>query len=339
MKAAVYEGGQRFTVRDIPTPAPGPGQVLVRVHRSAICGTDVHAFMYDIAPAGSVFGHEIAGEIVAVGPGVERLQIGQRVVAGGGDPPPGFESPMRSNPRYNYRTMGFRASTSGGYAEYQVLPDWRPSVIPDGVSYDAASLTEPCSVAVRAVRRSAIALGDSVAVLGAGPIGMLTMQAARAAGAGRVFVSEPAPGRAAAARDLGASEVLDPREEDVVARLVELTGGRGVDVTIDCAGLGTTLNQAFDSTRPGGQVVLVAVPWEPLSIEPVDWMAREIDMRVSFASQPEDWRIALAMLADGRISTAPLMQESSLIRIEQIQQAFEALTAPSSELQVVIDLA
>lgn len=338
MKAAVYQGARRFEVTEIPTPEPGPGQVLVRVNHSAICGTDVHAFMYDIAPAGSVIGHEIAGVIAAVGPGVERWQVGQRVVAGGGERPGGVTGLVDANPRYNYRTMGFAGGTNGGYAEYQLLADWRPTPIPDSVPDAAAALTEPCSVAVQAVRKSAVRLGDTVAVIGAGPIGLLTMQAARAAGAARVFVSEPAPARAEAARKLGAAAVVNPREEDPVARLVELSGGRGPDVIFDCAGIGATLNQAFDSTRPAGQVVLVAVPWEPLPLEPADWMAREVEFRTSFASDPVDWRIALDLIASGRISADALMSEASFIELEQIQEAFESLMQPSTQLQVVIRL-
>jgi len=338
MKAAVYQGAQRFEVKDIPRPEPRDGQVLVRITRSAICGTDVHAFMYDIAPAGSVFGHEIAGVIEAVGPGVDRLSVGQRVVAGGGDPPRGMPSPMRDDPRYNYRTMGFGDSVNGGYAEYQLLPEWRPTLIPDSVPDEVATLTEPCSVAVHAVRRSAINLGDTVAILGAGPIGMFCIQAALEAGATRVLVSEPAPARAAAALALGAAAVVNPREEDTVARLVELTGGVGPDVTFDCAGLGGTLDQAFDATRRAGQVMLVAVPWEPLTIGPADWMAREVDFRTSFASYPEDWRIALDLFASGRVTTKPLLSEASFIELDDIQQAFEGLMQPSSQLQVVIRL-
>ena len=338
MKAAVYQGAQTFEVTDLPTPEPGPGQVLVKVNRSAICGTDVHAFMYDIAPPGSVIGHEIAGVVAKVGPEVTRLSEGQRVVAGGGDHPDGLPPPMRANPRFNYRTMGFAGGVTGGYAEYQILPEWRPTLIPDNVPDEVAALTEPCSVAVHAVRRSTVKLGDTVAVLGAGPIGMLVVQAVRAAGATRVLVSEPAPARAEAALALGADAVVNPREEDVVERLVELSDGLGPSVVFDCAGFKDTLNQAFDSTRRDGQVVLVAVPWEPLPIEPVDWMAREINFRVSFASQPEDWRIALELLSSGRISADALMSEASFIDLDDIQEAFEGLMTPSSQLQVVINL-
>ena len=332
MKAAIYMGGQQFEVQEIDTPEPRAGQLLVKVNKSAICGTDVHAFMYDLTPVGSVLGHEIAGSVAKVGPGVTSWEVGQRVVAGGGEhpnrPPP--------HPRYNYRTMGFASSATGGYAEYQLMTEWTAMAIPDNVPDEVASLTEPASVAVHAVRRSALRLGDTVAVLGAGPIGMLCLQSALAAGAGRVIVSEPAPARTAAAKALGADTVINPLEEDVVERLVNLTGGIGPDVMFDCAGFGKTLDNALDATRRDGQVVLVAVSWDPVPLEPADWMAREVDLRVSFASRPEDWRIALNMLSTGKISGEALVTDTSIIALDDIQAAFEGLMKPSSQLQVVI---
>ena len=184
MKAAVYRSKQLFEVTDIPKPEPGPGEVLVKVNQSAICGTDVHAFMYDIAPPGSVLGHEFAGVIAATGKGVTRWKEGDRVIGGGGEWPTGKEPPTKIHPRYNYRKMGFSANTrTRGYAEYTVLEDWAPLPIPDSVPDEAAALTDPCAVAVHAVRRSSVKLGDSVGVIGAGPIGLLAIQAARAAGA------------------------------------------------------------------------------------------------------------------------------------------------------------
>ena len=336
MKAAVYHPKQRFEVKELPTPQPGPGEVLIKVNRSAICGTDVHAFMYDLAPDGSVLGHEFAGTIAAVGNGVHRWKPGDRVIGGGGEYPIGKEPPVRAHPRYNYRTMGFTNTRSRGYAEYTILEEWAPLPIPDGVPDEAACLTEPCSVAVHAVRKSALRLGDTVGVIGAGPIGLLVTQAALAAGAGRVLVAEPAPGRAAAARSLGADSVIDPFEQDTVEQMVALTGGRGPDVMFDCAGLKNTLQQAFDSVKRAGQVVLVAVPWEPLPLLPAEWMAREIDFRSSWGGLPEDWRISLDLMRQGKISAQALMSDTSFITLDEIQPTFEALMKPTTQLQVVI---
>ena len=107
MKAAIYQGKQRIVVEDIPTPEPGPNEVLVKIDYSAICGTDVHAFLYDIAPPGSVLGHEFSGHVVAVGQNVTKWKDGDRIICGGGTPPPGMEAPLRRQSQYNYRLEGF----------------------------------------------------------------------------------------------------------------------------------------------------------------------------------------------------------------------------------------
>ena len=174
MKAAVYKGEQRLEVEEVPTPTAGPGQVLIKVRYCAICGTDVHAFMYDVAPPGTVMGHEYCGTVTEVGDGVDRWNVGDRVVGGGGSPPPGVLTGTRVHPRFNYRTMGFpQNGRLRAYAEYVLLEDWEPVPIPDGVSDEEATLCEPCAVTVHAVRLSEIKLGDSVLIMGAGPIGLL----------------------------------------------------------------------------------------------------------------------------------------------------------------------
>lgn len=336
MKAAVYKGKQQLAVEEIPTPDPGPGQVLVKVLYSAICGTDVHAFLYDIPPSGTVMGHEFSGNVVKVGRGVSAWHEGDRVVSGIGDPPPGLGPGFTHDARFNYRLMGFAGGKLRGYAEYVVMEEWEATKIPEGLDDRTAALSEPCSVAVRAVRLSDLRLGDSVAVLGAGPIGMLTLQTAKAAGADMVYVSEPTRARTRAALLLGADAVVDPTTENVVNRMESLNGGKGPDVVFDCAGVGSTLDQAFNMVRKQGQVVLVAVPWEPIPVLPVDWMAREVKLQTTFGSRIEDQRISLDLLRSGKVSIEPMLSEAEFISLEDIQQAFEALVKPSSQLQMVV---
>ena len=339
MKAAVYKGEQVLQVEEIPDPVPGPGQVVMRVKYSAICGTDVHAFMYDLAPPGTVMGHEFMGTIVDAGEGVTRLKAGDRVIGGGGHPPPSAPLSVRANPRFNYRTMGIQVNARQlGYAEYVMMEEWEPTPVPDDVTDEQASLCEPCAVTVHAVRLSDIKLGDAVMVLGAGPIGLLCMQTARAAGATTVIVSEPAPGRAEAARRLGADAVLNPLEGDLEARVLELTGGRGPQVIFECASAPSTLDQALELTARGGQVVMVAIAWEPTAVMPSNWMAREVRMQASFGTQPQDWPIALELMRTGRVSVDHMLNSTNFVPLEGIQDAFEALCRPTTELQMVVQL-
>lgn len=336
MRAAVYKGSQQFAIEEMPDPVPGPGQVVIDVKYCAICGTDVHHFMYDVAPAGTVMGHEYSGVVSAVGDGVSRWRTGDRVVGGGGEPPPG-RAPVRGE-RTNYRLDSAAAPTSRvrAYAEKVLLEEWEPVAVPAGVTDEEAAMCEPCAVAVRAVRLSQMKLGDSVAVLGAGPIGLLTMQAARAAGASRVAVSEPAPARAEAARKLGADAVINPLEEDAEARVVELMDGVGPDVVFECAAAKGTLDQALNMVRRGGQVVLVAIIWERTPVLPPDWMAREVKLQTSFGTQPRDWRIALDLIRSGKVTMEPMTSEASYLPLEGIQDAFEALCNPSNQVQMVV---
>ncbi|NQW17716.1 MAG: zinc-binding dehydrogenase [Chloroflexi bacterium] len=338
MRAAVYQGGQRFSIDELPTPSPEPGQVLIKVNMCAICGTDVHAFLYDIAPPGTVLGHEYCGVIVEVGSEITRWKVGDRVIGGGGEPPAGSEPAVRAEPRFNYRTMGFPEGSIRGYAEYIAMDEWQPLAVPDGVPDEAAAMCEPSAVAVHAVRKSRVRVGDSVGVIGAGPIGLLVAQVARAAGASKVMISEPTPGRKAAAMSIGCDAVFDPTEQDVEREMVAMTNGLGPDVVFDCAGIKGTLDQAFNIVRRAGEVVLVAVPWEEMPVRAVDWMARETEFKASWGSLPSEWPVALNMMAKGQLSMASLILEQSYVPLEGIQAAFEALVKPSSQVQMVVRL-
>ena len=336
MKAAVYKGNQRFEIEEIPTPTAGPYQVVVKVHFCAVCGTDVHAFLYDVAPPGTVLGHEFAGDVVEVGSAVTKWKVGDRVIGGGGDPPAGQEPLTRTHPRYNYRMMGFPEGSIRGYAEFVMMEEWQPILIPDGITDEEAAMCEPTAVAIHAVRNSDLKLGDSVGILGAGPIGLLTLQAANAAGASAVYVSEPAPERGRVALELGADAVINPLEQDLQTEIDALTEGRGPNIVFDCAGFPSTLDQAFNIVRHTGQVVLVAVPWEELPLRPVDWMAREISFKASWGSLPGDWHRAIRLMVSGKLNVKPLIGDVESIPLEGMQEAFEGLTKPSNQLQVVV---
>jgi (R,R)-butanediol dehydrogenase / meso-butanediol dehydrogenase / diacetyl reductase len=336
MRAAVYEGKQRFSIKDLPMPRPGPNQVLIRVGMCAICGTDVHAFLFDIAPPGTVLGHEYCGVIEEIGADVTRWRTGQRVIGGGGEPPPGQETAVRSAPRFNYRTMGFPEGSVRGYAEYIAMDEWQPIAVPDTVPDEAAAMCEPSAVAVHAIRRSRVRVGDSVGVIGAGPIGLLVSQVARAAGASLVMVSEPTPGRKTAAQRVGCDAVFDPSEQDVEGEMVALTGGIGPDVVFDCAGIKGTLDQAFNIVRRAGEVVLVAVPWEQTPLLPVDWMARETEFKASWGSVPSDWGMALTLMERGQLSVEPLVAADSFVPLDGIQAAFESLGQPTTQVQMIV---
>ena len=335
MKAAVTRGTQQIQVEDVPTPEPGSNQVLVKIKYSAICGSDVHRFQYGMMNSGSIMGHEYIGEVVQLGSDVTLLNEGDRVVSGGGESPEGVPA-RTAGDRYSARTMGLKAPPQGGFAEYIVLDEWRPLVIPKNVSDELAVLAEPASIAVHAVRTSKFSIGDSVVVMGAGPIGLLTMQVLNAAGAGAVYVSEPATARADAARVLGATIVMNPTEEDVVSKILEISGGPGVPIAFDAAAAQPTLQQGLEMVRRGGQVLVVSMAWENVDLLTVEWIGREVEMKASYGSQPIDWRTVLNLMERGLLSEQAMVTDESFIGFDEMQSSMERLMKPDEHVQLVL---
>ena len=338
MKAAVFKGKGSLAVEEVPTPTVGPGQVLVKVKYCAICGSDVHrGFIFGMMTPGTVMGHEYCGTIAQVGEGVTQWKVGDRVVGGGGTPAPGAFPRLSATARYSARQLGFMASgTMGGFAEYVLIDAWRPLPIPTGVSDEAAALAEPCTVAVHAVRLSQIKLGDSVAVIGAGPIGLFVLQCARAAGATRVYVSEPAPARVRAALELGADQVLDPTQVNVVEEMLKLTEGLGPDLVFECAGAPSTLQQALEMVRRSGRVIMVSLAWEETPTLPVEWVGREVELKCSYGATPQEWRTSLELMRQGKVRVEPMIGPNDYVSLANIQQAFEALVRPSDHIQIMV---
>ena len=336
MKAAVYVSPGHLEVKEIFTPRPGPGQVLVRVKYCAICGSDVHRFRDGVMIEGGIMGHEYSGAIAEVGEGVTRWHVGDRVVGGGGTPPASTPPHPSLAPRFSYRDYSLALQPPGGFAEYVLLDEWRPLPIPDGVPDEAACMTEPCSVAVHATRLSGIRLMDRVAVIGAGPIGLLCIQAARAAGARSIFVSEPVPLRRNAALKMGAAIVIDPLAKDVVREVVTLTDGVGPDVVFETAGAGPSLQQSLEMVRREGTVVAAGVAWHPVPVTSGDWFGREVRMKAIYGSLPAEWQYSLELMKAGKFNMQPLLTGNAFVPLDNIQEAFEGLLSPKEEIQVII---
>ncbi len=336
MKAAVFKEKLCLVVEEIPTPSPGPDEVLIRVTQCAICGSDVHRFQHGMLRPGAVIGHEFCGIVAGLGGAVDQWTVGDRVIGGGGARPAGAQPPPSRAERYSARTFGFQSQVFGGYAEYVVRPAWGILPIPQGVSDDAAALVEPCSIAVHAVRLSRIRLGDRVVVVGAGPIGLMCLQAARAAGAAAVYVSEPVEARAAAARQLDADAVIDPVNADVVAEMLDLTGGLGPDVVFECSAAIGTLQQTMEMVRREGQVVVVSLAWVEEPVLSVAWVGREVELKAAYGADPVDWQVSLALMEKDQVRVEPMLGSDSHVPLDGIQEAFESLIKPGGTAQLIV---
>jgi (R,R)-butanediol dehydrogenase / meso-butanediol dehydrogenase / diacetyl reductase len=345
MRVPVLHGTRSMSVEEQPRPEAGPGEVVVQTGLCGICGSDLHLYDSEMAPPGIVMGHEFGGTIVDVGPGVERWDAGQRVVAGMPEPCGNCWFCRRGERDLCYQhyridmakageVRGAESMGAGGYGPFTRIAVGRLLAVPEALDDQEAACVEPAAVGFHAVQKSGMALGDSVVVLGAGPIGLFTLQCAIAAGAGRVLVVEPSARRAQLARELGAGEVLDPADTDPVQAANEMFPG-GPDVVFDAAGVKSTLQQSVDIVKPGGHVMMVGVAFEPAPIKPSTWVTRRITVRAAFAYSRRDYEKTMELMEQERIVVAPLI--SSIVGVDDLPATFERLLKPNDDVKVLVD--
>jgi L-iditol 2-dehydrogenase len=346
MKAVVYRGAGRIAVEDVPVPEPGPGEVLVRVEACGICPTDLKKIEKGLLPGPRVFGHEIAGRVAALGAGTAGLHEGQRVVVHHHVPcracfycARGLHAQCALYKR-NGTTAGFEPA-GGGYAEYVKAFDWivqRGTIpIPDGVLPEEAAFVEPVNTCLKAVRKAGVAKGESVLVVGQGPIGLLLMQIARRAG-GEVVVSDLLPERRAAAASLGAAATLDA-SLDVAAEVRALTGGRGADCVLVAATGRAAFSQALDSTRPGGRILSFAATsrGETAEVDLGVLTTSERDILTAYSSSVDLQDEAARMVFSREIRVRELV--SHRLPIEQAVEAIALAARPGrGTLKVVLEM-
>jgi threonine dehydrogenase-like Zn-dependent dehydrogenase len=334
MRAALLREFGRLAVDEVPTPEPGPGEVLVRVRACGICGTDLKivggAYQGTWPPElPFIIGHEWSGEVAALGPGTGRsgLAVGDRVVAenhtGCG------ACRMCRAGRYNLcervREPGFKLyghTAPGALAEYAVRPAVALHKIPAQVSDLAAALVNQGALTVHAARRAPLGPGASVAVFGPGLLGLLMLQVARAAGATTVVVVGRGK-RLAVARDLGCTGVVDYEQDDPVVGVRAATGGRGADCVFDCSGNPAVVGQLLRSTRRGGAVALLGLAGGAVAELPVDLVTLdELDV-LGIRSSPNAYPAMIALLASGAVRTEPLT--THVYPLADVATAFDAL--------------
>ncbi len=340
MKSLLLSAYNHLEIADLPAPQPGAGEVLVCVEACGICGSDVHG--YDgssgrrIPPI--VMGHEAAGTVAAIGPGVKGFAVGDRVT---------FDSTVycgacgycargEINLCENRQVIGVSCGDyrrHGAFAEYVALPKRILYRLPDQLSFAEAAMLEATSVALHAVRVSGATGGETALVIGAGMIGLLTMQAARAAGCTPVFIADVDKTRLNLARQIGADEALHLSDEKLVAAVLELTDGRGVDLAYEAVGRDETVTAAIDCTRKGGTVTLIGniAPEVKLPLQKV--VTRQIRLQGSCASAGE-YPQAIELIASGKIKVAPLI--TAVAPLEDGPRWFERLHAGEPNLMKVI---
>jgi threonine dehydrogenase-like Zn-dependent dehydrogenase len=255
MKVATWRGGSRFTIDEVPEPAPSAGQALVAVSACGICGTDVHAtqglFPWDPP---RVLGHEYTGVVEAVGRGVSRRLVGRAVAC-----EPSYGCGACAECQAGRISQCPRCTRVGGFAERVALPVSALHPLPRGLDPVTAAMTEPAACCLAGLEMYRLPTGASVLVVGGGIMGLLTMVLARRRGAGRLWLSDPIEERRAMAKRLGASVVIDPTRESLGERVMALTRGRGADVVAEAVGKPALVAEALTLVRSGGVLQLVGV--------------------------------------------------------------------------------
>jgi L-iditol 2-dehydrogenase len=290
MKAAVLHGIRDLRIDDVAKPViVDPGDVLIRVTAVGICGSDIHFWermhVGDfIVEKPMTLGHESAGEVVEVGPAVTGLAVGDVVAIEPGRPCRRCE--LCRTGHYNQcHDMIFMACPpyDGAFSEYVVWPSDYCFKMPSNMSAEEGAMMEPLSVGMHAVRKAGTRAGDTVAVFGTGPIGLVTLQSAKAHGATRIFAVDVVDARLKWAASLGATDVINGAGQDAVAVIKEATGGRGVDATFECAGAIPTMHQAMQACRNGGMVQLVGNQTDMMPPVPFfEIMNRELTVKGTF---------------------------------------------------------
>ncbi|MFC4599788.1 NAD(P)-dependent alcohol dehydrogenase [Cohnella hongkongensis] len=341
MKAAVLTKPGTIEIEERDIPACGPDQALVRVRAVGLCGSDVHYYEHGrigpyVVEYPMILGHEAAGDVVAVGSEVRNVVPGQRVTI-----EPGVtcgRCAYCKAGQYNLcPDVEFLATPpyDGAFCEYIAIRADMLFPIPDTMSYEKAALIEPLSVGLHAVRRGELTTGETVVILGMGPIGMLALLAAKTAGAGRIIGVDLEAFRLERALQMGATDVVNLREEDAQASILRLTGGRKADLAIETAGNGRAAQSALQAVRRGGRVVLVGLPQEnetPLGIPYI--VDNEIDVRGVFRYR-NTYPTGVAVMSGESIDLEPVITDR--LPLEDTAAAFEkAIHEKHKTLKIVI---
>lgn len=339
MKQQLMTEPRKITFRTIPVPKPGPDQVLVKIKKIGVCGSDIHVFHgthpYTAYPVTQ--GHEVSGQIVELGEYVQELQVGQRVTI----EPQIFCG--RCYPclhgKYNLceklKVMGFQ--TTGTASEYFAVDASKVTPLPENLTYSDGAMIEPLAVTIHAAKRFPNLKGAKAVVLGCGPIGILLIQSLKALGAAQVLATDISDSRLELAKSLGADFVVNTLKEDYASALLSAFGPDKADVIYECAGTDITMDQAIQNARKGSTIILVAVFGKRANVDLAKLNDSELDLNTSMMYRHEDYVDAIGLVQEGKIQLKPL--QSAHFAFEDYQKAYEYIdNNRESTMKVLIDV-
>lgn len=328
-----------ISFRNIAIPEPGPDQVLIKVKKIGICGSDIHVYHgshpYTSYPVTQ--GHEIAGQIVALGSEVKGFRIGQKVT---------LEPQIRCGEcwpcrhgKYNccekLKVMGFQAT--GAASEYFAAPSLNVTALPDELTYSEGAMIEPLAVTVHAVKKYADIKGAKAVVLGCGPIGILLIQSLKAMGAAEVFATDISDTRLELAKEMGADHVVNTLRKNYAEELAAAFGPDKADVIFECAGTDITMDQAIQNARKGSVIILVAVFGKKANVDLAKLNDSELDLNTSMMYRHEDFVDAIRFVKEGKVKLEPL--QSAKFAFEDYKKAYEYIdNNRENTMKVIVDV-
>jgi len=327
MHVSRLHGIRDLRLEHLPRPTPGSGEVLLKVACVGVCGSDVHYYLQgrigsQIVTAPLILGHEFSARVEELGPGATGLEVGNLVSVEPAIPCGRCEPCLQGHPNLcpDVRFCG-TPPIDGVFAEYTVMPAQNCFRLPGEMDSIAGALLEPLGIAIHAVDLAHLQVGATVAVLGAGPIGLLIAAVARAAGASAIYMSEPLIQRRQFAREYAADDVVNPDEVEVDAAIDRLTGGRGVDVAFEAAGALETAQQAAALARPGGRVVVVGIPADDTLTFNASIVRRK-GLTIKLARRMKHtYPRAIRLVSTGQVNVRPLA--THFFSLDQIAEAFD----------------
>ncbi len=338
MRAAVFEqAGKPLAIRDVPTPEPGPGELLIRVHRCGICGTDLHmtdAHSVFNPPSGSIIGHEFAGEVVALGEGTQgSWKEGDRLAAlpyiGCGHCLPCLAGDPTQCAKARSQPSG---EASGGYAEYSAVSAMNSVKLSSALSWEEGAFVEPIAVGIHAVAKAAMSMGAKILIIGAGPVGLAVAACAKLGGADSVVVAARTDRRADLAITMGASEfmIVDEKLGENFARLA----GGAPEIVVECAGAPGMMDLAAGLAAPRGRVVMAGACLQTETFLPIVATMKELTYQFAVCYTRQEFALAEKLIAGRRIDPMPMFDGT--VSLDELPKRFEELRTEKQACKVML---
>lgn len=324
MKCAMLVDTHQLLIQEVEKPIPKPGEVLIRVKLTGICGSEIHAFKgthpYRVPPV--ILGHELVGEVVEITPGIKNLRVGERVTVEPQIPCKDCRYCRKGdvNLCQSKIVLGTKEWT-GSFGEYVVAPESEVYKLPDTITDKQGVMVEPLAVGIHAVEKANVRIGETCLILGAGPIGLMTLLSAKASGATNIIITDTIDHNLKVAKELGATDVINVKTKNIIEEINMLTNGEGADAVFVTAGLNSVMLDALGCAAKTGRVILIALFEKSVDIEMFKIIGSELNIIGSIMYNKEDYKKAISLIEKRIVNVDPII--THVFSIDEVQKGME----------------